>query len=129
MVCVSPAGVDIHGVHDFTSDGGNRFGASGWRFERPTSEVEAMARTAWNSSPVSAVDTWRSPVLMIHGDDDRNVRFAQTVDLVQRLRARRVELEEVVIVDDTHHFMRHANQKRVNALIADYFTRKFRPVM
>jgi dipeptidyl aminopeptidase/acylaminoacyl peptidase len=123
------AGVDIHGVHDFTSDGGNRLGASGWRFERPTSDVEAMARIAWNSSPVSAVGTWRSPVLMIHGDDDRNVRFAQTVDLVQRLRAQRVELEEVVIVDDTHHFMRHANQKRVNALIADYFTRKFRPVM
>jgi dipeptidyl aminopeptidase/acylaminoacyl peptidase len=123
------AGVDIHGVHDFTSDGGNRFGANGWRFERPESDVEAMAKTAWNSSPVSAVSTWRSPVLMIHGDDDRNVRFAQTVDLVQRLRAQRVELEEVVIVDDTHHFMRHENQKRVNALIADYFVRKFRPVM
>ena len=27
------------------------------------------------------------PVLLIHGDDDRNVNFAQTVGLVQLLRA------------------------------------------
>ena len=121
------AGVDIHGVHDMTSDGGNRFGANTWRFERPVSEVESMARIAWESSPVSSVLTWRSPVLMIHADDDRNVRFSQTVDLVQRLRARGVELEEVTIVDDTHHFMRHENQKRVNALIAEYLERKLRP--
>jgi dipeptidyl aminopeptidase/acylaminoacyl peptidase len=34
---------------------------------------------------VSSVATWRSPVLVIHGDDDRNVRFAQSSDLVRRL--------------------------------------------
>lgn len=123
------AGVDIHGVHDMTSDGGSRFGGGTFRFERPTSEVEALARTAWESSPVSSVLTWRSPVLMIHADDDRNVRFSQTVDLVQRLRAKGVELEEITIVDDTHHFMRHANQKRVNAAIAGYLEKKLKPVM
>lgn len=123
------AGVDIHGVHDMTSDAGNRFGANTWRFERPASEVESLARIAWQSSPVSSVLTWRSPVLFIHADDDRNVRFAQTVDLVQRLKARQVELEEITIVDDTHHFMRHANQKRVNAAIAEYLERKLKPVM
>lgn len=90
-----------------------------FRFERPTSEVEALARTAWESSPASSVLTWRSPVLTIHADDDRNVRFSQTVDLVQRLLgAKGVEVEEITIVDDTHHFMRHVNQKRVNAAIA-----------
>ncbi len=123
------AGVDIHGVHDWTSDSGNRFGANSWRFERPQSEVEAMARVVWDASPVSSVATWRSPVLMIHADDDRNVRFAQTVDLVQRLRAQGVELEEITIVDDTHHFMRHENQKRVNAAIAAYLEKKLKPVM
>jgi dipeptidyl aminopeptidase/acylaminoacyl peptidase len=123
------AGVDIHGVHDMTSEGGSRFGASTWRFERSPAELDAMARTVWQSSPVSAVSTWRSPVLMIHADDDRNVRFSQTVDLVQRLRAQKVEVEEVTIVDDTHHFMRFANQRRVNALIAEYMERKLKPVM
>ena len=68
--------------------------------------------------------TWRSPVLLIHGDDDRNVRFSQTVDLLQRLRKQGVEFEEITIPDDTHHFMRHENQKRVNAAIAEYLERK-----
>ncbi|HRN51926.1 MAG TPA: prolyl oligopeptidase family serine peptidase, partial [Gemmatimonadaceae bacterium] len=117
-------GVDIHGVHDFTSDGGGRLGANAWRYERSARELEALARIAWESSPVSAVESWRSPVLFIHADDDRNVRFSQTVDLVQRLRAKGVELEEVTIVDDTHHFMRHGNQRRVNALIAEYLERR-----
>jgi hypothetical protein len=27
------AGVDIHGVHDFTSDGGRRLGSTEWRYE------------------------------------------------------------------------------------------------
>jgi dipeptidyl aminopeptidase/acylaminoacyl peptidase len=76
---------------------------------------------------VSSVSTWRSPVLFIHADDDRNVRFAQTVDLVQRLRARNVEMEEITIVDDTHHFMQHDNQRRVNAAIAAYLEKKLRP--
>lgn len=122
-------GVDIHGVHDMTSDAGSRFGANTWRFERPASEVESLARIAWQSSPVSSVLTWRSPVLFIHADDDRNVRFAQTVDLVQRLKAQRVELEEITIVDDTHHFMSHVNQRRVNAAIAEYLERKLKPAM
>ncbi len=117
-------GVDIHGVHDFTSDGGGRLGANAWRYERSARELDLLARIAWESSPVSAVETWRSPVLFIHADDDRNVRFSQTVDLVQRLRVRGVELEEVTIVDDTHHFMRHGNQRRVNALIAEYLERR-----
>ncbi len=118
------AGVDIHGVHDQTSDGGNRFGMNAWRYERTPEELKRAADVAWQSSPVSVVETWRSPVLMIHADDDRNVRFAQTVDLVQRLRAQGVELEEIVIPDDTHHWMLFRNQMRVNEATAEYFERK-----
>jgi dipeptidyl aminopeptidase/acylaminoacyl peptidase len=120
-------GVDIHGVHDFTSDGGSRFGAGGWSFERDAAVVRRLAQLAWSSSPVSAVATWRAPVLLIHGDDDRNVRVSQTVDLVQRLRRRGVPMEELLIPDDTHHWMRHANLARVNAAIADYLERQLKP--
>ena len=49
--------------------------------------------------------------------------------MVTRLRAQKVELEEITIVDDTHHFMRHENQKRVNAAIAAYLEKKLKPVM
>jgi dipeptidyl aminopeptidase/acylaminoacyl peptidase len=117
------AGVDIHGVHDFTADGGARFGGTTWRYE-PT-DREKAAEVAWKSSPVSSIDTWKSPVLLIHADDDRNVRFSQTTDLVRRLAAAGVPYEEIVIVDDTHHWMLHANQLRVNAATAEFFQRKF----
>jgi dipeptidyl aminopeptidase/acylaminoacyl peptidase len=121
------AGVDIHGVHDFTADGGSRFGGSTWRYERHASEVQQLADVAWQSSPVSSVHTWTSPVLLIHADDDRNVRFAQTVDLVQRLRTQGVPFEAITIPDDTHHWMRHANQLRVNRATAEFFERQLRP--
>ena len=120
------AGVDVHGVHDFTVDGGSRFGGTTWQFERSAAEMERLARIAWESSPVSAVGTWRSPVLLIHGDDDRNVRVSQTVDLAQRLRKQGVEFEEILIPDDTHHWMRWENLRRVNAAIAEYLERKLR---
>ncbi len=121
------AGVDIHGVHDFTSDGGTRFGAGTWMYERAASDIQQLADVAWRSSPVSAVSKWKSPVLLIHGDDDRNVRFSQTVDLIQRLRAQNVPFESLIIADDTHHWMRHANQLRVNAATAEFFERMLRP--
>ena len=41
-------------------------------------------------------------MLLIHGDDDRNVNFAQTVGLVQLLRAHNVPHELFVMPDDTH---------------------------
>ncbi|HEX8696351.1 MAG TPA: prolyl oligopeptidase family serine peptidase [Longimicrobium sp.] len=115
------AGVDLHGVHDFTSDGGRRFGGMEWRYEK--NDREQAAEVAWRSSPVASVATWRSPVLLVHGDDDRNVRFSQTVDLARRLEAAGVPYEELVIPDDTHHFMRHANWVRVNSAVAEFFDR------
>ena len=71
------AGVDFHGVHDWPTDN--------WDGKNISPELTKLAH---ESSPVSAVDTWKSPVLFIHGDDDRNVYFTQTVDLIARLRAR-----------------------------------------
>ena len=125
------AGVDIHGVHDFTTQDSGAGAAlqaqmtGSAKFE-PNDRDQAL-EVAWKSSPVSSVATWRSPVLLIHGDDDRNVRFTQTVDLARRLAAQGVPHEEIVIVDDTHHFMRHANQVRVDAAIAEFLERKLKP--
>lgn len=121
------AGVDLHGVHDFTSDGGTRFGGGTWRYERSAADFQRVADVAWQSSPVSSMATWKSPVLLIHGDDDRNVRFSQTVDLIQRLKAHGVEYEELTIPDDTHHWMLFSNLIRVNKATAEYLERKLKP--
>jgi dipeptidyl aminopeptidase/acylaminoacyl peptidase len=111
------AGVDIHGVHNYA----DRLASPSDRFE-PTDRAQA-AEVAWKSSPVAYMSTWKSPVLLIHGDDDRNVRFAETADLARRLERSGVYYETMVIPDDTHHFLRHTNWTRVNEATFDFIDR------
>ncbi|HEY7914805.1 MAG TPA: prolyl oligopeptidase family serine peptidase [Blastocatellia bacterium] len=106
------AGVDIHGVHDW--------GARVSRSPQATSELVRLAR---ESSPINSVDKWKSPVLLIHGDDDRNVAFSQTVDLVRRLRERKVKFEEMIFPDEVHDFLLHTNWLRAYHAAADFFDR------
>lgn len=92
------AGVDFHGVHDWSVN------VAGLRVPTDTAERIRVAR---ESSPISSVDKWKSPVLLIHGDDDRNVEFAQTVNLVRLLRKNGVDFEQIVFPDEIHDFLRH----------------------
>jgi dipeptidyl aminopeptidase/acylaminoacyl peptidase len=115
------AGVDVHGVHDWTTERARGLMERD-RWEQAP-DMERALETAWRSSPVSSMDTWRSPVFVIHADDDRNVRFAQSVDLVQRLRAHGVPYEELVIPDDTHHWMLWRNAVMVGEATASFFDR------
>jgi dipeptidyl aminopeptidase/acylaminoacyl peptidase len=117
-------GVDIHGVHERTNGRTNSLIRPN-RYERAPDADKAL-QVAWESSPASSVPTWKSPVLIIHADDDRNVAFSQSTDLVQRLSEAGVDMETLVIVDDTHHFMMHANQMKVNMAVAEYFGRKLK---
>lgn len=57
---------------------------------------------SYQSSAISQIGTWKSPVLLVHGDDDRNVAFSQTTGLVQLLRAHKVYHELIVFPDDVH---------------------------
>ena len=94
------AGVDFHGVHDWSVN------VAGLRVPTDTAERIRVAR---ESSPISSVDKWKSPVLLIHGDDDRNVEFAQTVNLVRLLRKNGVDFEQIVFPDEIHDLLRHQN--------------------
>ena len=121
------AGVDLHGVHDFTtpeSGAGRAFAAAaqGAHYNAPP-DLQRALDVAWQSSPVSAVKTWKSPVLLIQGDDDRNVRFHQTVDLARRLGAQGVSFEELVIPDEIHGFLRHASWITADSATARFFDR------
>jgi dipeptidyl aminopeptidase/acylaminoacyl peptidase len=109
------AGVDFHGVHDWPTDN--------WDGKNIPAE---LTKRAHESSPVSAVDTWKSPVLFIHGDDDRNVYFAQTVDLVARLRDRGVHIEQLIFPDDIHDFLLHRNWLAGYHREADFFDRQLK---
>jgi dipeptidyl aminopeptidase/acylaminoacyl peptidase len=106
------AGVDFHGVHDWPTDN--------WDGKNISPELTKLAH---ESSPVSSVDKWKSPVLFIHGDDDRNVYFAQTVDLVARLRERGVHIEQLIFPDEIHDFLLHHSWLRAYSAASDFFDR------
>ena len=115
---VFKAGVDMHGVHDWSALLVKERGLPDGRYEKGDWD-EAM-KLAFQSSPDADVATWRSPVLLIQGDDDRNVPFHQTVDLAQRLAAQHTPFEEMVIPNEIHGFLR-----RESWLKADTATVKF----
>jgi dipeptidyl aminopeptidase/acylaminoacyl peptidase len=124
---VFAAGVDIHGVHSraFTpSEALEAAAAVGDGVTR--AQLDDAARVAWQSSPDAYVKTWKSPVLLIHGDDDRNVRVEQTVDLAQRLKAQGVSFEEIVIPDEIHDFLSYRNWLRVDRATVEYLERKLK---
>jgi dipeptidyl aminopeptidase/acylaminoacyl peptidase len=115
------AGVDIHGVHN-------------WNIEIhhfvPAYDPDAnpdAARIALESSPIASVRTWRSPVLIVHGDDDRNVPFVESVLMMEALRKQGVEVEQLIIPDEIHDFLRHESWMRVYRTAASYFDRHLHP--
>ena len=95
------AGVDFHGVHDWSALLPQRPRI----FAEEAPDAKEALQLAFSSSPDSSVDKWRSPALLIHGDDDRNVPFNQTVDLVQRLKKQGVEYEEIIYPDEIHDLL------------------------
>jgi dipeptidyl aminopeptidase/acylaminoacyl peptidase len=101
------AGVDIAGVHLW----GNSIDTNS---------------TAFKASAVATVDKWTSPVLLVQGDDDRNVAFSQTTGLVQLLRARNIYHELIVFPDEVHDFLVYAKWIKTFKAADDFFGRFLR---
>lgn len=110
--------VDLHGVHDWIADSREYFSLPMWKYER--GDLDSARKVAWRSSPVSAIATWKSPVLLIQGDDDHNVHFSETVDLTRRLDAAGVKYELVVLPDDIHGFLLYRNWMTADSATAAY---------
>jgi len=115
------AGVDFHGVNDWSVFLTERPYFGNLALRPP--DADAAVKLAWESSPNSSIGTWKSPVLLIHGDDDRNVPFSQTVDLVQRLRAQHVPFEQMILPDEIHGFLRWKDWVRAYMATGDFFDR------
>ena len=115
------AGVDFHGVHDWNLEFDSL--VPGWDVERD----QAARRVAYASSPMADIASWRSPVLLIQGDDDRNVNFSQTVQLTEDLRAKGVHVETIVFPDEVHGFLRQADWVTAYRATADFLGRMLKP--
>jgi len=121
---VFAAGVDVHGVHDRTP------AVNPAQLARAIvgdgiseADVRQALKVAFQSSPISAVPTWKSPVLLVHGDDDHTVDFHQTVDMKRRLLEKGVHVEELVLPDDVHDSLLWRHWRRAAAATAEFFER------
>ena len=65
-------------------------------------------------------------MLLIHGDDDRNVNFAQTVELAGALRQQGVHFEQLIFPDEIHDFLLHQDWMKAYEASADFFNRELK---
>jgi dipeptidyl aminopeptidase/acylaminoacyl peptidase len=119
---VFAAGVDLHGVHDRLPPVNPSTLAHAIVGDGITEDtLKEALNVQFKSSPISTIDTWRSPVLFIHGDDDRTVDFRQTIELRTRLVAKGVKVEEMVLPDEVHDSLLWRSWKKTAAAAADFF--------
>lgn len=111
------AGVDIHGVHDWNQVIKNF--VPNYQPEK----AKEIAELAYQSSPMPYVKDWRSPVLLIHGDDDRNVPFSETVEIAEALRKHEVYFEQLIFPDEVHGFLLHKNWVAAFEAAGNFFNR------
>ena len=91
--------MDFHGVHDWNLEFANP------PFTRDYLATAERLWTAFRASPLADVAGWRSPVLLIQGDDDHNVPFEETVRLAEALRKQGVPFDQLVFPDEVHGFL------------------------
>ena len=114
------AGVDFHGAHDWRVVIAN---FTGWEPE----EDPELARLALESSPIHDLSRWTDPVLLVHGDDDRNVPFSESVDLAEDLRRQGVPVESLVLPDEVHGFLLWRSWVRAYEASAEFLVRQLGP--
>ena len=119
------AGVDLHGVHDWSSNLAARLEKQPKRYEK--GDLDEAMKVAFESSPIASMNAWRSPVLLIQGDDDRNVQFHETIDLARRLEERNLPFEQFVIPNEIHGFLRWHSWLAADTRTADFFARTLPP--
>jgi len=112
------AGVDIHGVHDWNVE------LKHWNPAYEPEHQQGEAKIAFEASPMAHMKSWKSPVLLVHGDDDRNVPFIESVMISEALRKQGVEFEQLVFPDEVHGFLRHENWMRTFRAASDFFERR-----
>ena len=104
------AGVDIEGCHHIPRELRQKHWGSELFTLHAGEEADVAqkrSQIALESSPWHYLDSWRSPVLLIHPDDDRNVQFEESQQLFHELRKRKVSVEGMAIPNEVHSFLRH----------------------
>ncbi|HEY4113038.1 MAG TPA: prolyl oligopeptidase family serine peptidase [Rhizomicrobium sp.] len=72
-------------------------------------EPGEATRRGFDSSPIATIDQWHSPVLVVQADDDRNVPLQQSVELIEDLRAHRIDHEAIMMPNEIHDLARYSS--------------------
>ncbi|HKD55409.1 MAG TPA: prolyl oligopeptidase family serine peptidase, partial [Steroidobacteraceae bacterium] len=82
--------------------------------------AEATQR-AVQSSPIATIDRWRSPVLVVQADDDRDVPSQQSSELIEALRVHHIDHDELIVPDEIHNMARYSSWMQFFGATDRYF--------
>jgi dipeptidyl aminopeptidase/acylaminoacyl peptidase len=120
---VFKAGVDFHGISNWVPFMAKAQALPEHWYEA-SAEWKRAIDTAFAASPDADIAKWKSPVLLIHADDDRNVPFDQTVELAHRLEQQHTPFEELIIPNDIHGFLRRASWMQADQATVQFLSRQ-----
>jgi len=114
------AGVDYAGVTDWWARKGPD--------DTTAPDLAEARKIAMATSPFASLAKWRSPVLVIHGDDDINVEISQSINLVRALQRRGgVRVEQMVLPDQTHFMTPWSVWIKAYHATVDFLERELKP--
>ncbi|HZZ94892.1 MAG TPA: prolyl oligopeptidase family serine peptidase [Usitatibacter sp.] len=109
------AGVDYSGIHNWST----HLSSQG----EPIDGGDAN-RLALESSPITTINQWHSPVLLVQADDDRAVPFQQAAELIEGLRSHNIDHEVIMIPNEIHDMARYSSWMMLFNAADVYFDRK-----
>lgn len=122
------AGVDVHGYHHLPrlirtatpslSESNELFTCI--EAESATRNI-ACAKLAIEHSPWDRLDDWMSPVLLVHGDNNKQVPFSESQQLHHALNRQGVQVKSLVLPGETHTFTYHTSWKKLAHITYIFF--------
>jgi dipeptidyl aminopeptidase/acylaminoacyl peptidase len=97
----------------------DRWLVGGWVYEQ--------AERARERSPVSFVERIKAPLLVYHGEEDRDVPFSQIGPFVEKARQAGVDVEYVTYPTEGHSNKKPENQQDTLNRISNFFRRHLQP--
>lgn len=98
-------------------------GVGDWRVEMEMDSEEVLPfrisrrmeleDLAFESSGVAHLESWTSPILFIHGDDDLQAAMWPTIEMTLELRRRDVPAETLIFPGEGHFYFVHDNERRL----------------
>ncbi|GHJ50638.1 peptidase S9 [Catellatospora sp. TT07R-123] len=90
-------------------------------------DPDTDAEMLLSRSPITYVDQIRAPLFVLQGANDPRVPRGESDQLVERLRARGVEVRYDVYPDEGHGFVKSENQIKARSDAADFLIERLNP--